>query len=77
MSTENVAVNSLTFNTPRPYISDPVGDDGEWQTDFTNHGEYTVTVTASDGELETIVDINLMVNDINVAPKILNITNIG
>ena len=58
-------------------ISDPVGDAGIWQTSFTDHGEYTVTVTASDGELETIVDVNLVVNDINVAPVILDITNIG
>lgn len=58
-------------------ISDPVGDTGVWQTAFTDHGEYTVTVSASDGELETIVDINLVVKDINVAPVILEISNIG
>lgn len=70
-------VTDLNGDEVTLWISDPVGDDGEWQTDFTNHGEYTVTVTASDGEIETIVDINLVVKDINVAPKILEITNIG
>ncbi|MBW2977443.1 hypothetical protein KY331_01225 [Candidatus Woesearchaeota archaeon] len=58
-------------------ISDPVGDKGMWETAFTDHGEYTVTVIASDGELDTIVDINLEVKDVNVAPVILEITNIG
>jgi hypothetical protein len=70
-------VTDLNGDEVTVWISDPVGNMGVWQTDFTNHGEYTVTVTASDGELETIVDINLVVNDINVAPEILEITNIG
>ena len=70
-------VTDLNADDVTVSISDPVGDTGIWQTTFVDHGEYTVTVTASDGELETIVDINLVVKDINVAPLILNITNIG
>lgn len=70
-------VTDLNGDEVTVYISDPVGDIGFWQTGFTDHGEYTVTVIASDEELETIVDINLVVKDINVAPVILNITNIG
>ena len=31
-------------------ISEPVGDDGTWETGYTDHGEYFVTVTANDGK---------------------------
>ncbi len=58
-------------------ISDPVGDDGEWETDFTDHGEYYITVAASDGELETVEEILLVVNDINKPPVILDIVQEG
>jgi len=58
-------------------ISEPVGDDGEWETTFTDHGEYDIAVTASDGELETIEEIALIVNDINKAPEILDIVQEG
>ena len=55
-------------------ISDPVGDDGEWQTEFTDHGEYVVTVTASDGKDTVSEEITLSVADVNQAPEIIDIT---
>ncbi|MBW2979134.1 hypothetical protein KY307_00545 [Candidatus Woesearchaeota archaeon] len=51
-------------------ISQPVGDDGIWETDYQSAGEYTVVITASDGELETIKEIQVVVNRKNVAPII-------
>jgi len=70
-------VTDLNEDDVEVHISDPVGDDGEWETVYTDHGEYSVTVSASDGELESVVIINLVVEDVNMAPVILNITNIG
>ena len=54
-------------------ISDPVGDDGEWETDFTDHGEYTITVKATDGIATTTATFKLTVTDINKAPEITDI----
>ncbi len=51
-------------------ISQPVGDDGIWETDYQSAGEYTVVITASDGELETTKEIQVIVNRKNVAPII-------
>jgi hypothetical protein len=54
-------------------ISEPVGDDGIWETSFTDHGKYTVTVTANDGKDIVRKKISLTVADVNVAPEIVNI----
>jgi|GEM_PF-3288804 len=51
-------------------ISQPVGDDGIWETDYQSAGEYTVVITASDGELEATKEIQVIVNKKNVAPII-------
>ncbi|MEE9525897.1 MAG: hypothetical protein V3V78_04815 [Candidatus Woesearchaeota archaeon] len=55
-------------------ISEPVGDNGIWETGYTDHGEYVITVSADDGETVTAKEIVLTVNDINVAPVIEDIT---
>lgn len=55
-------------------ISDPVGDDGIWETGYTDHGEYLITVSASDGKDTTVKEIMLTVEDVNVAPEIVEIT---
>src|SRR3989338_3178201 len=34
-------------------FTSPLNENGEWQTTYGNAGEYTVTITASDGELTT------------------------
>jgi len=55
-------------------ISDPVGDDGTWETDFTDNGEYVVTVTAYDGKDKVTKQINVVVEDVNMPPEIVEIT---
>jgi len=57
-------------------ISQPVGDDGIWETDYQSAGEYTVVITASDGELETTKEIQVIVNRKNVAPIIEELEDI-
>lgn len=44
------------------YYSEPLNEDGEWQTTYGDAGEYTVTVTVSDGELNTSQDVTIIVN---------------
>ncbi len=51
-------------------ISDPIGDDGLWETDHKSAGSYKVTITASDGEKQTTSNFNLRINDKNVVPVI-------
>ncbi|MCK4670535.1 MAG: hypothetical protein KAT43_05005 [Nanoarchaeota archaeon] len=55
-------------------ISDPVGDDGVWETKYTDHGEYKITIKASDGKDTTTQLINLVVKDVNLAPEIISIS---
>jgi len=51
-------------------ISDPVGDDGVWQTGYTDHGKYTIVITADDGHGKSTKNVNLMVEDVNMPPVI-------
>ncbi|MAG60383.1 hypothetical protein CL619_01215 [archaeon] len=64
-----------------PSVDDPNGDsmvitisapleDGVFETDHTSAGEYEITVTASDGELETSQTFTLSIEDVNVLPII-------
>jgi hypothetical protein len=46
----------------------PFDEDGVWETDFADSGEYAVTVTASDGMSETKETFDVTVNDMNRAP---------
>ncbi|MBT4651017.1 hypothetical protein HOC13_00660 [Candidatus Woesearchaeota archaeon] len=55
-------------------ISEPVGNDGVWETDYTNHGEYVVTVRAFDGKDTVTKTIKLVVEDINMPPEIIEVT---
>lgn len=54
-------------------VSDPVGNDGEWQTSYTDHGEYLVTLTANDGKDTVTQKVKVTVEDVNVAPEITDI----
>jgi len=54
-------------------ISDPVGDDGVWETTYEDSGTYTITVTASDGEDEVSQKVIVTVENVNRPPKILEI----
>ena len=55
-------------------ISEPLGNDGVWETRYTDHGEYQVAVEATDGELTSTATFTLIVTDINRAPVIIDIS---
>jgi len=54
-------------------ISEPVGNDGIWETSYTDHGEYVVTITADDGKDKVNFIIDLTVKDVNVPPEIIGV----
>ena len=54
-------------------ISAPVGDAGVWQTGYTDHGEYTVTITANDGKDKVVKKVTVVVEDVNVPPQIVDV----
>lgn len=54
-------------------ISDPVGNDGVWETSFTDNGQYTITVTADDGKDVVRENIILTIGDVNMPPQILEV----
>jgi len=67
-------------------LSDPEGKEGVWEevngtfiwnTTYTDHGEYVITVTASDGELESTTNFTIVINDINMPPEIIDVINVG
>lgn len=51
-------------------ISEPVGDEGIWETSYTDHGEYTITVTATDGKDKVVKKVRVNVADVNMPPVI-------
>ena len=55
-------------------ITDPVGSDGIWNTGYTDHGEYFVTVTASDGKDKVSQRVKVTVEDVNMPPEITDVT---
>ena len=44
----------------------------EWQTDYEDEGDYTVTLTLSDEEFDIPVDISITINNVNRAPVVVN-----
>ena len=56
---------SLSFS-----FTSPLNENGEWQTTYGDNGQYTITVTASDGELATTKDVLLIVKKKEEAPTI-------
>ena len=54
-------------------ISDPVGNDGVWETKYTDHGEYFVTVSANDGKDTVSKRVKVVVEDVNMPPKIVDV----
>jgi PKD repeat protein len=51
-------------------FTSPLDDSGEWQTTYGDAGEYTVTVTASDGDLSASQDVLIIVNRKEESPTI-------
>src|SRR3989344_467414 len=66
-------ISDLDGDEVKVTISDPVGDDGVWQTGYTDHGEYFVTVTATDGKGTVTKKVKLTVEDVNVPPEIVEV----
>jgi hypothetical protein len=57
-------------------ISDPIGDDGKWETDYDSAGTYYVDVEVTDGDLTTTKTIELTVNNVDRAPLFEKINDI-
>ena len=53
-------------------FSDPFGPDGDWQTEIGDAGEYVVNITATDGDLTTVLQVRVIVEAVNRAPVIEN-----
>lgn len=66
-------VTDLDEDSVTVTISEPIGDDGVWETSYTDHGEYLVVVTADDGKDTVTFEIDLTVEDVNVPPEIIGI----
>ena len=54
-------------------ISQPVGSDGVWETSYTDHGQFLITVTASDGKDRVSKSLKLTVEPMNMPPVIEDI----
>src|SRR3989344_856845 len=66
-------INDLYGDKINLKISEPVGDDGEWNTKYTDHGKYETTLTVSDGKEVVTKKIIITVIDVNMPPKIISI----
>lgn len=51
-------------------FTSPLDDIGDWQTNYGDAGEYTVTITASDGDLSASQDVLIIVNRKEESPTI-------
>lgn len=70
-------IEDLNGDDVKVTISEPVGDDGVWETSYTDHGEYKVRIEADDGKAVATKEITIKVTDVNMPPKIINIINAG
>jgi len=48
----------------------PINNEGKWETTYGDAGEYTITLTASDGELSAAKDVLIIVNKKEEVPVI-------
>ena len=51
-------------------FQDPFNNEGQWQTERGDAGEYDITITASDGTEETSITILVVVDQLNLPPSI-------
>ena len=56
--------------------SEPLNEDGEWQTATGDAGEYLISVTASDGKASVTKEIKIVVTGGNAAPVISNVEDL-
>lgn len=87
-SFDDVAVVEGGLVSLAPSYADPDGDDitvsysekvdakGEWQTKAGDAGEYTVTVTVSDGKLSDSEKVRIIVQSLNKPPVLTHIADI-
>ncbi|MBI2522883.1 PKD domain-containing protein [Candidatus Woesearchaeota archaeon] len=61
--------DKLTFT-----FTSPLDENGQWKTTYGNAGEYTVTVTASDGSLTASKEVLIIVNRKEEAPTLDSFT---
>ena len=54
-------------------IGDPVGNDGVWETAFTDNGLYTITITADDGKDKVTQKVKVTIEDVNMPPEITDV----
>ena len=54
-------------------ISEPVGNDGVWETSYTDHGIYEITVIADDGKDQVTETVKVTIDDINMPPDITDV----
>jgi len=85
----NITVNEGDFVSLKPEaidedmdniiynFSQPLDQNGEWQTGYEDAGEYKITVTASDGKLTDTQKVLLVVKDKNRAPFFEPLNNIA
>lgn len=66
---EDPDADVLTFT-----FTSPLDEKGEWQTNYGDAGEYTVTVTASDGSLTASKEVLIIVNRKEEAPTLDSFT---
>lgn len=74
IETETIRVEPVVFDPDGDAItltfSEPLSQDGSWTPDFGDRGEYTVSVTASDGQDVTVETFTIVVERRNRAPVI-------
>src|SRR3989344_2315874 len=69
ISLQSNATDPDTDNLVTSY-SEPLDDNGEWQTDYGDAGEYTATITVSDGTESASQDVLIIVKKKEEAPVI-------
>ncbi|MBT4604545.1 hypothetical protein HOC01_02815 [archaeon] len=54
-------------------FSEPFDSEGVWQTGPLDAGRYVIEVTMDDGEFSLLREVEIVIEDVNVAPEILDI----
>jgi hypothetical protein len=57
-------------------FSEPMGKDGKWETEEGDAGEYTVTITASDGTSKVEQEVRVIVQQLNKPPVLEKIKDV-
>ena len=58
-------------------FTNPLDEDGEWQTDAGDAGSYKVTITASDGTTEVSQEVLVIVKSLNKAPVMDSLADVS